>query len=275
MNINERLKSIRLRIEKLTAPFKYGNGILDILTICYYAITTFDSEVEDILEEVLSTRYILINEGQYDSMLEKYYPLVSRDHSTYVPPSFDDKRIYNNDFIVIKWDFNDFVEVFDDFLHELKHAMNSIIHAYDNDRGYGVFYCGLSETDNGTTIYKMLEETFNSYLVKRYLEIIYELSKEDLEEKSYIKEMLKDFNLKGYSYGYNQSTRLLEPLFKNNEYFPLFYNATLYKDYRILFDKLDILFGDPFYVLDILLTRYYYNVSNDILQYTRHLKKNT
>lgn len=101
VNINTRLKEIKNRIKNLTKHFNYSKEVINILTICYFAITTFDPEVEDILDEVLSTTYILVNSGEYTDMLEKDYPNLNLDLDTYVEPSFDNKRKYNNDFIII------------------------------------------------------------------------------------------------------------------------------------------------------------------------------
>ncbi len=276
--INERIKEIKSRIKNITAHFSYSDEIINILTLCYLAITTFDNEVEDILEEVLSTRYILVNSGEYDKMLKKYYPLVDIYLDTYMPPSFDDNRVYKNDFIIISNNNTNGLlsgntcNLLDSFIHEIKHAMNSIINIYDNQKGYGIFYCGLSEMNNEEIIYKMLDETFNSFMVKIYLNILAKLSKDNIQDEQ-IKKILESFNFKCYHYSYSKETRLLEPLFCNAKLFPLFYNAALYKDYNVLFDELEPIFnGDTFYVLNSLLDNYYNDIDCELLEYFKYLK---
>ena len=99
--MNELLTKIKLHVINLTQHFNYDEATINILTLCYFAIVSFDEDTKDILEMVLSSKYILINDGSYDKILKKYYPDINCDSDYYKEPSFDNNRSYNDDFIII------------------------------------------------------------------------------------------------------------------------------------------------------------------------------
>lgn len=150
--------------------------------------------------------------------------------------------------------------------------MNCVINSYERIHGKGILYCGLAELEDNKVYYKILEEAFNSFLVKIYLMVIDALTKEEIEDEE-LKEILALFDFKGYKCSYSRITHLFNPIFSNQEFFWLFYNAALYKDYDELFEKLESLLGDDqFYLLDRLLNEYYEEKNNRILQYFQGLK---
>lgn len=258
------IDDIKKLVTKLTKPFNYDEDTINILTLCYFAFLTFDPDISDIIEEVLSTKYILINDGRFDDMLKKHYPKIDLESDTYRSPSFNRNKVYKNDFIIItEWrdeKGNSFLPVWlvlDKFLHELKHAINSIINSYDNSQNGG-FYCGLAQIDfEGDYYYRYLEEAFNSYITYLYLCLIEMLKTKSITDLK-IQELVDSLNLDEYEYSYGNITKLLEPLFFNKEIFRLFYNATLYKDNIPLIKTLEKIFGPNLYKsLDIGLGEFY------------------
>lgn len=267
--MNELLAVIKTRIKSITKHFHYNEEIINILTLCYYAIVSFDDEAKDILEEVLSTKYILVNDGAFDEMLKKYYPKVNINKDTYIEASFDEKEKYHDDFIIIcDWHNTgrEVSDVLDVFLHEIKHAMNSTINSYQRVDGQAVSLCGLCETEyRGYSIYSILEEAFNSFLVKLYLKQIEKLSSFNIEDPG-LNDLLSGFCMIFYSYSYEKATKVMLPFFNNNEFFTLFYNAALYKDYAPLFDRLEeVIDNSPYHVFSNLLDAYYDSNNSAIL----------
>lgn len=278
MSINEEINAVKLRIKSITKHFYYSEEVIDILAICYIAIVSFDNDVMDILEEVLATKCILINGEGFETVFENYYfdfnPFLDR----YVEPTFDEKSICDDDFIVIRkfnilgmgeeWSYYDvnrpICGILESFLHEIKHAMNSIIKRYNN----GLFYCVLCVIDvyDGRD-YELLEEAFNSFLVYLYLQQVEKLLNYDIEDMG-IKTILERFSLGAYRYSYYKVTRLLAPLFSEKELFRLFYNAVLFKDYNPLFLALKRRLGNNiFYILHELLEKFSKGIDCSICDY--------
>lgn len=253
---------IKQLIIKLTKHFNYDDLIINILTICYVAIVSIDHEVSDILEEVLSTKYILENDGSFTKMLRQYYPNLELNFDTYLEPSFNNEECLKDDFIIIyPENYINTCYMLEAFLHELKHAMNSIINRYK--RGENAhFRCGISyitiKDDYKYFRYVLLEESFNSFITKIYLNQILKLKKIQLNDKEIIK-LLRKFHLNNYEYSYNSVTKLLEPLFCDPTIFTLFYNASLYKDYKPLINKLESIFKKDLATINSLLEDCYYD----------------
>ena len=275
--MNELLTKIKLHVINLTQHFNYDEDTINILTLCYFAIVSFDEDTKDILEMVLSSKYILINDGSYDKILKKYYPDINCDSDYYKEPSFDNNRSYNDDFIIIcdwrphsrKRKINYHIrDVIDSFLHEIKHGMNSIIKSFGKNGNHAVFHCGIytmvRNIPGDLGEYLLLEESFNSFLVKLYLKQIERILNCDIEDEG-ISNILRNFSLYSYKYSYAKTTTLLEPIFSNEEMFKLFYNATLYKDFTPLFTRLEEIYqDDPYYSFDVLLFDYYSFSSNTL-----------
>lgn len=275
MDINEKLDAVILRVRSITKHFNYSEDVINILAICYIVIVSFDNDISDILEEVLATKYILVgSEGIYD-VLEQNYPMLDIFADTYVEPSFDEKEIYNDDFIFIRkfnliksknssyyYENRPVCKILESFLHELKHAMNSVINRYKN----GVFYCGICMINNkGERRFELLEEAFNSFLICLYLQQVNKLKDYNIQEEG-IRTILESFSLEEYAYSYLNITSLLVPFFSDKELFTLFYNAVLYKDFATLFSALSKIFGNNWeYILDKLLAEFYNKFNCEIL----------
>lgn len=261
------IKQIKELIQKITKHFHYDDYIINILTICYIAIVSVDQDVSDILEEVLSTKYILENDGSFNRFLNKYYPDIDIFCDTYYEPSFNSENCNADDFIVLAiFEHFDICDIIEGFIHELKHAMNSIIKRYDK----GIFRCGLCEITNFNKErifrYELIEEAFNSFLTKIYLKQILKLKKLKIEDPG-IRRLLKDFKIENYVYSYDKITSLLEPLFCDSELFRLFYNAALYKDYEPLYTKLESIFCTDLDTIDMMVEDCYYGYNESIKDY--------
>ncbi|MDE5540116.1 MAG: hypothetical protein K2J20_06480 [Bacilli bacterium] len=248
MNINVRLEITKKRVQELTKHFPYTAWEINMLTIAYVAMSMLDFEITDLLDEAYSRIFILFNDGSFDKHFWKYDP-DSLDYSAcYMVPSFDNDRKYNDDFILInECDIHPIRFLFDQLMHELKHALNTIIKGFQKRDGLAFFHCGIGwEEYEGETYWSFLEELFNDYLVQIYLEQI-RIMKDMTISDAEIRAILDDFDLpKEYEYSYH-STELLVPLFKNSEYFWLFYNAALYKDYEPFLKGLDEIFKKDLY----------------------------
>lgn len=278
MSVNEKIEAVKLRIKNITENFHYSEDVINILTICYMAIVSFDNDVMDILEEVLATKCILINGEGFEDVFEEYYKDFNPFLDRYVEPTFDEESICDDDFMVIRkfnilgkgeeWSYYDLnrpiCRILESFLHEIKHAMNSIIKRYNQ----GLFYCGLCVIDcYGGRDYELLEEAFNSFLVYLYLQQVKKLLDYDIEDKD-IRIILERFSLGAYRYSYYNATNLLAPLFSEKELFRLFYNAVLFKDYDPLFLTLKRRLGNNiFYILHELLEKFSKGIDHNIYDY--------
>lgn len=262
------ISEIKELIRRITKHFDYDEYIINILTICYIAIVSIDSEVSDILEEVLSTKYILENDGSFIKMLKTHYPDIEINLDTYYEPTFDSEICNKDDFIIISiFQHNDMCETIEAFIHELKHAMNSIIKRYESGK-CPVFRCGLCQvelSENKPKFYRyiLMEEAFNSFLTKIYMRQVLKLRKVRTEDSG-IRKILKSFKMEGYEYSYNKITTLLEPLFCDEELFKLFYNAALYKDYTALYRKLESIFNEDIDTIDMSIEDYFYNADDEL-----------
>jgi len=261
-------KEARKRVINLTKHFGYSEFQINLLTISYAAIVNFDSEVEDIIEYVLATKYILFASADTIKRLAECYPDVNNG-DIYELPSFDSNRRYEDDFIVIRTKLNrslrDYLDI---VIHELKHTMNTIVNSYDKSEDNAYLNCGLAYVDLKNRYYfKYLEEAFNSYMTYLYLKVIEHQMKHDKSCKE-ISSILDCFNMTLYQYAYAKVAEILEPMFKDKELFRLFYNAALYKDYDSLYDVLELKFGrSVFYLFDNLLTAHQEGRSNIIEYY--------
>lgn len=275
MNISEKLDDVILRVRSITKHFNYSEDVINILVICYIAIVSFDSDVSDILEEVLATKYILVGPEEFYDVLKQYYPRLDIFADTYVEPSFDEENIYNDDFILIRkfnimnknkslfyYENRPVCKILESFLHEIKHAMNSVINRYKN----GTFYCGICMiNEKGERRFELLEEAFNSFLTYLYLQQVNKLKQYHIQDEG-IKAILELFSLEGYTYSYLNITNLLVPYFFDRELFSLFYNAVLYKDFPPLFSALSKIFGNNWeYILDKLLAKFYDEFNCEVL----------
>lgn len=250
MDINAKIKEVKERLTQLTKNFPYTEEQINIFTICYIAMASIDNDITDLLDEVFSRVYILFNNGNFDKLLTSLgYPLdCGGFHKV---PDFDLESKDTYEFININiskciiFSYPEMVLLFEYITHELKHSINSIVNGFMKGDKESFSFGGLAvEKFNGEFYLKefaMLDEAFNSFITKIYLEQIANLKEMDIEDTG-IRIILDSFNLDAdYLYAY-ECTEIWESLFKDKDIFRLFYNATLYHDYQPLIKALEAIF---------------------------------
>jgi len=254
MDINKKIREVKERVKDLTKHFPYNTFEINMLTICYLAISSIDNDITDILDETLSRIFILFNYGGFDDFLNDL-GIGLDEGGGFIVSGFDLNGKDNYEFIYINVnktkDFLDGDINISNFLcyliHELKHALNEIVNSYKKIDGNTYFYTGLStyKYDSNCQDLTLLDEAFNCFITDIYLEQIFNLKNVNIED-SEIKRILDsyDYDCQGI-YPYD-STYLLEPLFLDSTIFKAFYNATIYKDYKPLLTLLSKVFNCKF-----------------------------
>lgn len=251
MNINEKIKEVKERIILLTKQFPYTEEQINIFTICYLAMASIDNDITDLLDEVFSRVYILFNNGGFDELLTSLKaPLNSGGfHKT---SDFDLKCKDNYEFIDININKTKIFSMiclpilFEYIIHEIKHSINAIVKSFETDGKESYCNNGIHFYKyDGSTYYEAnltLDEAFNSFITKLYLEVIKYLSQMSIDDEG-ISAILREYNLDdNYLYAY-LCTEIWEPLFKDQTIFTTFYNAALYHDYLSLNELLAKIFS--------------------------------
>lgn len=266
--INNKLAEIKTNIKKITSHFHYTEEEINILTISYLSMIMLDDEIEDLLMEVLSTTYILFTNEPVVKIYQKIIrePLeesflckLLNDNSTYFGYMIKDNKLEHEHLIIIG-PFDELYQIFDNTTHELKHAINEVFPEFClSQEPY--FYSGLARGTSTSIDYNAIDEAFNSYLVKIYLDNINFLKKFYIQDPQ-IRELLKAFKLpKNYRYAYETITIPCLPLFESEYLFKKFYYSCLYKNFYELDQALYNVFGtikdsiDFFLYLDEVLQR--------------------
>lgn len=261
MDINTTIIEVKKHLKNITSHFPYSEYELNIFTIIYIAMASIDNDIIDLLDETFTRVFILINPNydnpnlELNQVIQKYDENINLYYAELIPPTITNEKNYQNSFIVINLNKNKpLSDLLDSIIHELKHSINSIINSFMP--GKTAFYRVGLETQTFVnnrlilTINAYIEETFNSYLSKIYLEAIQGLKSLPITNPE-ILAILDEFSLKDYQYSYNAITHLLIPLFQNQILFPLFYNAALYKDYSPLQFEIERIFDTSIYDMPI------------------------
>ena len=266
--INNKIIEIKATIKEITNHFHYTEEEINILTISYLSMIMLDDEIEDLIMEVLSYTYILFtNEAVvkiYQKLLrepleEEFLYKLTNDNSAYFGSFIKENQLENEQLIIIG-PVDEFYQIFDNVTHELKHAINEIFPEFClSDKPY--FYSGLAEGTSTNIYYNAIDEAFNSYLVKIYLDNINLLKKFRIKNEK-IRNLLYNFKLpKNYRYAYEIITIPCLPLFESEYLFKRFYYSSLYKSFYELDQALYNVFGttkdsiDFFLYLDEILQR--------------------
>ncbi len=266
--INNKIIEIKATIKEITNHFHYTEEEINILTISYLSMIMLDDEIEDLIMEVLSYTYILFtNEAVvkiYQKLLrepleEEFLYKLTNDNSAYFGSFIKENQLENEQLIIIG-PVDEFYQIFDNVTHELKHAINEIFPEFClSDKPY--FYSGLAEGTSTNIYYNAIDEAFNSYLVKIYLDNINLLKKFRIKDEK-IRNLLYNFKLpKNYRYAYEIITIPCLPLFESEYLFKRFYYSSLYKSFYELDQALYNVFGttkdsiDFFLYLDEILQR--------------------
>lgn len=234
MDINVIINNIKTKILDLVEGFIYTEEEINKLVLAYLAILMFDPEIEDLLDQVLRENYICFSEDLLSDLLnfsnEEYNKDEIWDYSCITGISMDpdllgDKWV-NVPFLIVEKQKSLFVEM-DILIHELKHKINIIVSDYSSVP----FKNGLSEQYEAYTKFILIDEAFNSFLVKLYLDNLLYLKQFPIKDQS-IKNLLARIKApKRYRYpeGYKKYIIGLLPLFENKEFFWKLYNQALFK----------------------------------------------
>lgn len=238
MNINVLINSTKQKVKELTANFPYSEEEINLITICYIAISAIDSDIEDLLDDVLSRIFIAFNYGGLTDLFKRELNSQVDDAGDFSLDTFDlEKRDYYQ-FIAINvcnmrvFSAISIMSLIRTLLHEIKHAINSIINAYETNGIEARCYTGFSwEKYNDKVYLRYLEEAFNSFITNIYCGVVALLKEwDDIEDEgiAYILALFEEPEEDYYSY---ECTHLLKPIFKDKALFKMFYNAALYKDF--------------------------------------------
>lgn len=248
MGINEKIKEVRDRIKYLSQHFPYTEDEINILTLCYIAIAAIDNDITDLLDELFSRVFILFNNGQFNEALInaegkgilRYLGMHIKD-GDYEYAIINQYKIPHNEY------YTNYL--FDDTIHEIKHSLNCLIKSHIvNERGEKLIYSGLSVHPDvpvwGTHSSYILDESFNCFVTRIYLQQLAYLRSNDEIKDPEIKKILRSFNpnLDGILWSCG-TTGLLNNLFMDEESFRLFYNAALFRDLSSLYKFLSSIIG--------------------------------
>ncbi|MDE5539303.1 MAG: hypothetical protein K2J20_02310 [Bacilli bacterium] len=193
-------------------------------------------------------------------------------------PNFDLREKSNYQFIVINmknmYSFSkiNMCSLLRTIMHEIKHAMNTVINAYHTDGIHAWCYTGLLKREySNKKSFEYLEEAFNSFMTCLYASCIMDLAELDVEiEDGEIDRILGEFEMWYYKPLSYECANLLVPLFEDEDFFRLFYNATLYKDFEPLISTLQQHYKiKEITELDKDLARYEKGLSHEILDFFR------
>lgn len=236
--INEKIAEIKTTIEEITEHFHYSKEVIDILTIAYLSIVMLDDEIEDLLMEALSKTYILFSSTTIDEIYPKLLGkelsnetliLLKKSRSAFFGSFISKDKLISENLIIIG-PSSFLYKTLGDVVHELKHAINEVLPEFCLSRE-PYFYSGLARETSKEIKYNMIDEAFNSYLTKIYLDNINFLKNFSIQDAS-ISKLLEDFKLpKNYHYAYESITMLCEPLFSSKYLFRKFYYSSLYKSF--------------------------------------------
>ncbi len=244
MDINMRIKEVKERVKTLTKHFPYEEYEINLITLAYIAITMLDPTIEDMIDEAISNTFIFLTNKSVPETYEMLFPNIEeyriddlRDADA-ISSSYElnsQGKFEFCPFIIIEKNIS-INSLLDSILHELKHRINEIIPKFDNNS----FYSGLNFNSQLKVYYYNIDEAFNSYLVKIYLNNLLALKHHNIEDVK-IREILSSLS-GSISYSYYDLVKLCLPLFQSKYLFWQFYNASLYKNMKPLYDSLNKVF---------------------------------
>lgn len=252
MDINATIKEIKKRVTILTKHFPYTEYEINLITLAYIAFTMLDPTIDDMIDEVISNTFIFFTNKSVVEIYKMILPdaqefiideLEDADAVTYSYEFDSQKELHFYPFIIIEKNVS-INDLLDSTIHELKHRINDVIIKYNGDS----YYSGLNLNSPLQNDYYNIDEAFNSYLVMIYFNNLLTLKKYNIEDVK-IKEILEQLS-KSQSYSYSNLVKPCLPLFQSKTLFWLFYNASLYKDMKPLYDFLDEVFQHQFTWVD-------------------------
>lgn len=252
MDINEQIKEIKNRIILLTDIYPYTKREINLLTIVYLAFIMLDPTIEDLLDEVLKTTFFIFAKESSIEDFKSVMTCITKDEEKRLESLTDcfyGRKIINHELVgfplIVIIEHTSLSEELDSIIHEFKHAINEVIPKFDGEK----YFSGLSLEDEYYSFFRNIDEAFNSFLVKIYLDNISHLKSLDIKDPE-IKELLANFGVYHYHYCYQNYVRRCAPLFKSKKLFWLFYNASLYKNMAELYQALEEVFDNKVSALE-------------------------
>lgn len=241
--INNKITEIKSIVKEITQHFAYTSEQINMITLAYLSMIMLDDEIEDLIMEALSKVKIIFTEYEvnvaYQNLVthrcnQKILNDLSKDQACYLNYLVDQNGLYGIPIIILPLK-EELFETMDSLTHELKHAVNEVIPNFFTYNNQGFYYSGLALEGEGILWSGEIDEAFNCYLTKIYLDNIAYLKRfaiHDLE----IQALLNKIKIPSkYIYSSEEYVRTYKKLFDSKYLFRLFYYTCLYKD----FDELD------------------------------------
>lgn len=235
MDINKRIAEIKNRVKFLTSHFPYHDEEINFLTVAYLAFTLLDPTIEDLIDKVLVSTFLLLTDKTVYDELYSLDPDYAKEIKEYIENSTGTcegyRYVFGNElsyepFIIITRNRKDMNEMLDNITHELKHSINDILPNIHD----GFFYRGLALFWRYSSFGDCLDEGFNSLLSAIYVQIITALKKYTIEDPgiAHIIYSLEENDYVAYTYGKIVDANY--DIFASKTCFWPLYNASLYKD---------------------------------------------
>lgn len=256
--INRKIEELKEDIKKVTEGYPYTNREINLLTITSLSMILIDDEIEDLVLEALRNNLVVFTKRDLKTVYHKLFPnqlewrKLKGSSAFYFGYFLSEGNLYQDHIIIVPEEKNIFF-LFDNLIHELKHAINEIFPELMEIRGNISFYSGLAECSEKKIQYEAIDEAFNSYLTKIYLDNILFLKRFEIEDAE-IKEILDSFiPPKKYHYAYEEIVLLCLPLFESEHVFKDLYYASLYKSFYNLDQVLERSLGHSKDSIDLFL----------------------
>ncbi len=89
MDINVLISNTKTKVKELTKHFPYREYEINLLTICYIAISEVDHDIEGLPDEVLSHTFIVFNYGDLTNLLKSLLNSRINDSGDFSLDTFD------------------------------------------------------------------------------------------------------------------------------------------------------------------------------------------
>lgn len=237
--LNKKIAEIKETVTNITKPFIYTERQINLLTLVYLSMILLDDEIEDLVMETLKKVYICISN---DSVLSNYQRIKKQANISLLEKIIGWKAGYfcfrtpenqQETFFIIVEDHGNLDDLLESLIHEIKHAINEIIPSFFIWKEKAYFYSGLALVSDKETINESIDEAFNSFISKVYLNILYTLKNQNIEDPSIRKILEKLKKPQKYIYDHFLTKRYVQ-MFRSKYLFRHFYYACLYKDFEPL-----------------------------------------
>lgn len=248
--INNKITEIKLIVQEITKPFAYTSEQINMITLAYLSMIMLDDEIEDLIMEALSKVKIIFTEYEvnvvYQNLVthrcnQKILKDLSKDQACYLNYLVDQNGLYGLPIIILPLK-EELFETMDSLIHELKHAINEVIPDFFTYHGEGFYNSGLALAGENILWAEKIDEAFNCYLTKIYLDNIAYLKRFSIKDLE-IQALLNKIKIpQKYNYSSEELVLAYKKLFDSQYLFRLFYYTCLYKDFDELNTAIENLF---------------------------------